>query len=231
LLFGTGKNYKPLKLIVFMSDSQSTKALYNKYGIIYSLFTTFTGYRGSIQHAISHLDLDLPKNADVLDLGCGTGLATEVILEKLPDSNITGFDLSEKMLKAYLKKFPKAKTLIGDFNNNESYSFPERTPVSLENCFDFIISTGSISEYGDLKKAIPFVHSALRKNGLFINFGNNAHSLVNKCAEKIWSFKCHSPDKFADACEDTGFSDVYFSKIQFSAFPANFMKYALIARK
>jgi len=214
-----------------MSNSHATKDLYNKYGIIYSLLTTLTGYRGSIQRAISRLEIELPKNPRILDLGCGTGLATQMLLEKFRDSEITGFDLSEKMLEAYLKKFPNANALVGDFNNHEVFSFPEKKPVSIENCFDFVISTGAISEYGDLEQAIPFVYNILKTDGLFINLGNNTNSLINKLAEKIWNFKCQDPEKFADICEKYFFSNVHFSKIPFSALPANFMKYALLARK
>ncbi len=40
----------------------------------------------------------------VLDLGCGNGILSELVFQKLPCSYIVGFDLTENMLKAYGQK-------------------------------------------------------------------------------------------------------------------------------
>ena len=42
----------------------------------------------------------------ILDLGCGTGLELEAYLPLCPTAQITGIDLSEKMLSALKSKFP-----------------------------------------------------------------------------------------------------------------------------
>lgn len=50
----------------------------------------------------------LPKaaGAEVLDLGCGTGLELEEYLRVNPGAHITGIDLSEAMLRTLAGKFP-----------------------------------------------------------------------------------------------------------------------------
>jgi len=50
------------------------------------------------------------ENCAVLDLGCGTGLELEEYLARNPSANITGIDLSRKMLSVLKGKFP-GKTL------------------------------------------------------------------------------------------------------------------------
>lgn len=47
--------------------------------------------------------LDLPKESTIVDIGIGTGLFSEVFLNKLPDSKGFGFDISEEMIE-WVKK-------------------------------------------------------------------------------------------------------------------------------
>ncbi|MCP4253837.1 MAG: class I SAM-dependent methyltransferase [Candidatus Scalindua sp.] len=47
------------------------------------------------------------KNYRVLDLGCGNGILSELVFQKLPNSYIVGFDLTESMLNACEKKLSK----------------------------------------------------------------------------------------------------------------------------
>lgn len=54
--------------------------------------------------------LPLTGHCVVLDLGCGTGLELEEYLALNPSADITGIDLSQKMLSALENKFP-GKTL------------------------------------------------------------------------------------------------------------------------
>ena len=51
----------------------------------------------------------LPKGegAEVLDLGCGTGLELEFYFRINPTARVTGIDLSEGMLHALRCKFPR----------------------------------------------------------------------------------------------------------------------------
>ena len=52
-------------------------------------------------------------NAEILDLGCGTGLELSEYFKLNPTARVTGIDLSEKMLSALRKKFPEESlTLI-----------------------------------------------------------------------------------------------------------------------
>ena len=57
--------------------------------------------------------LPLEGGAEVLDLGCGTGLELEFYFQVNPAARVTGIDLSEGMLAALRDKFPERElTLI-----------------------------------------------------------------------------------------------------------------------
>ena len=48
--------------------------------------------------------LDLPREARILDLCCGTGLSTRALVDTYPDADITGVDASPGMLEEARKK-------------------------------------------------------------------------------------------------------------------------------
>lgn len=47
------------------------------------------------------------KEWKVLDLGCGNGVLSELVLDRLPHAYVVGFDLTESMLTAYEKKLSR----------------------------------------------------------------------------------------------------------------------------
>jgi tRNA (cmo5U34)-methyltransferase len=72
------------------------------------------------QHQIIH-DLlpDEDREYRVLDLGCGNGILSELVFNKLPRARIVGFDLTDNMLQAYRQKLApfadRFSLLSGDF--------------------------------------------------------------------------------------------------------------------
>ena len=83
----------------------------------------------------------LPQEAgaEVLDLGCGTGLELTFYYEVNPTARVTGIDLSEGMLDALAKKFPdKDITLIrGSYFDVPLEAGRYRAAVSVESLHHF----------------------------------------------------------------------------------------------
>lgn len=61
------------------------------------------------QHKIisNLLPNDNSKNYKILDLGCGNGVLSEIVLKKLPNVHLVGFDITNEMLNAYEQKISK----------------------------------------------------------------------------------------------------------------------------
>ena len=106
----------------------------------------------------------LPKteNANILDLGCGTGLELEEYFAINPHARITGIDLTEAMLNALWDKFP---------DKNISLICGSYFDVPLgQDIFDAAVSVESLHHFTKEEK-IPLytkLKNALRSGGYFI---------------------------------------------------------------
>ena len=211
-----------------MKKIAGIKEVYERRALWYDRLITLLGYSAARKAILRKLHLESP--ATVLDLGCGTGLVTEILLQRFPNARIIGLDISEEMLKQYKTKFPTIQAIIGDFNKEAAFrSFPGKKPVTLDS-FDLIVSTGAVSEYGELHKALPRIYKLLKKGGVFVNIGVE-DNILGRLIAKAWYFTPTSRQRFMTACRNAG-----FSKIRLLPFPwylptSKLMNYIVEARK
>ena len=100
--------------------------------------------------------------AEVLDLGCGTGLELDYYFSLNPAARVTGIDLAEGMLSALEGKFPdKALRLI----RGSYFDVPFEAGR-----YDAVVSVESLHHFPQEEKAALYrkVRSALRDGGYFI---------------------------------------------------------------
>ena len=106
--------------------------------------------------------LPLKENANILDLGCGTGLELDYYFKLNSSSKVTGIDLAPGMLAALKKKFSdKDVTLI-----QGSYF-----DISLgEDYYDAVVSVESLHHFIKSEKTGLYckVYKALKSDGYFI---------------------------------------------------------------
>ncbi|MBR4080415.1 MAG: class I SAM-dependent methyltransferase [Clostridia bacterium] len=100
--------------------------------------------------------------AQVLDLGCGTGLELDWYFRRNPGAQVTGIDLSQGMLAALGRKHAgRALTLV-----QGSYF---AVPLG-EDCFDAAVSVESLHHFTQAEKLGLYrkLHRALKPGGYFI---------------------------------------------------------------
>jgi len=105
-------------------------------------------------------------NESILDLGCGDGVLTKMITDKIPNGNILGVDVSEGMIK-------KAKELKQD---NLRFQLLDINDIDFEDKFDIIISNATLHWVLDHKKLIKNCHTALKESGVVrFNFAGDGN--------------------------------------------------------
>ncbi len=116
----------------------------------------------------------------ILDLGIGTGLLSALILEEYPAAEITGIDLSARMLAEAEKRFAGKVRLVESNYLNEDFGAG----------YDVIVSSLSIHHLSGAEKAVLFkkIYGALKVNGIFINADQVAGQSVRqeKLYREIW---------------------------------------------
>jgi MPBQ/MSBQ methyltransferase len=112
--------------------------------------------------ALSVAELDQP-GLETVDVGAGTGFATEGVIEHVDPTHVTMLDQSPEQLRRAGAKpaLAACRKLLGDA---EDLPFPDDS-------FDRYISCGSIEYWPDPARAIREAHRILRPGGLALVAG------------------------------------------------------------
>ncbi|MDD1675206.1 MAG: class I SAM-dependent methyltransferase [Methanomicrobiales archaeon] len=106
---------------------------------------------------------ECPDVPTVLDIGAGTGLLSDLILQRYPRAMITLLDISEKMLEVAERRFSG--------KNNVRYLIADYRKESLGGRYDLICSALSIHHlsHEEKKELFERVFDGLNLGGMFIN--------------------------------------------------------------
>jgi ubiquinone/menaquinone biosynthesis C-methylase UbiE len=96
------------------------------------------------------------KGERVLDVGCGTGMLLERIVDRYPDSEVTGVDLSPAMVAQARRRLPQRVTLEA--------ADAEALPFSTHS-FDLVLSVSSFHFWPAPKDALAELRRVLRPGG------------------------------------------------------------------
>jgi ubiquinone/menaquinone biosynthesis C-methylase UbiE len=143
----------------------------------------------------------LPKNAKVLDLGCGTGVSrTKFLVDS--GFNVTGIDFSEKMLKYARKNVPEAIFIQQDMTTIDFQ----------ENTFDGLIACYSIIHVPREKHALLFktIHTLLKPGGvMLISLGSKEWEGTDNFLGTNMFWSHYSPQKSLQIIKDAGFQIIF----------------------
>lgn len=118
----------------------------------------------------------------ILDLGAGTGLLTQKLIEYFPDAHYSLVDISDKMLEIAKERFKNALNIefvVKDYSVN----FPKVKS-------DLIASALSIHHLDESEKKSLYknIFRSLNKNGYFLNIDqySSKNDKVNDHYEELW---------------------------------------------
>ncbi len=117
-------------------------------------------HREQIQWGIDNLPDIAPKT--ILDIGCGGGIFTRMILEKYPEAKACALDISELAVE-HAKEFNK--DLIGAGRLEIVVGNVEKMPYK-DGQFDLVVSNASHFFWPDLKQNLKEVSRTIAENGV-----------------------------------------------------------------
>lgn len=131
----------------------------------------------------------------ILDLGAGTGLLAQKVLERYPEAEMFLVDVSEKMLDVARERFagmPKVQFMLADY-----------TTIDWDGDYDALISSLSIHHLDDATKQTLYAkaYKYLKPGGYFINadqvLANNSY--LEALYSRQWKAKVESSDLSQEA--------------------------------
>ena len=159
------------------------------------------------ERILHHLTDTLNPDAELLDLGCGTGNYT-IKLSALP-IGITGLDPSELMLNEARQKSDKIGWLAG---SAEELPFEDAT-------FEAILCMLTIHHWRDLKTGMKNIFRVLKANGKLIIFTSTKEQMeqywLNHYFPELMTksiFQMPSRKMITEACSNAGFKNIETEK-------------------
>ncbi len=162
------------------------------------------------------------KPKSILETACGTGIATQKIIDNLPGSKILATDLKREMLEYAMKKVPKSNGLRWDLADAMSLPYDDSK-------FDALASQFGVMFFQDKQKAFREAFRVLKHDGAFIfntwdSLDSNPIMMVsNKVFFNAFRnnppeflnipFSFHEPDIIEILLKDAGFRDISISYV------------------
>ena len=102
-------------------------------------------------------NLNLPKEGDCLDFGCGSGEFTDILSKALPLWKVYGCEISKKAIRNASKKYPRNKYFLNNDKKfiNKKFDFIFTHHV-LEHVYDIDLITNQINERA--KNIVSMLH-------------------------------------------------------------------------
>jgi len=154
----------------------------------------------------------IARGARILDMGCGHGRITELIVQRVPDLDIVGVDMTQQLLDNFMAKTGvngcKIQLLQGDITK---LPFPD-------NAFDAIISSRVFQYVPDPVVGVSEAYRVLKPGGHAVIALPNRMNIVKYLTYK--QAKLYSPFEARDWFEKSGFKDIVYDSMCF--FPSTY---------
>ncbi|WP_135824927.1 methyltransferase domain-containing protein [Halorussus ruber] len=181
-----------------LEDKSRARLFYKYLSKVYDTINPFIWNEEMRDQALSMLDIE--EGDRVLDVGCGTGFATEGLLEHT--ENVHGLDQSVHQLEKAWDKLGKHDPV--SFYRGDA----ERLPFE-DDSFDVVWSSGSIEYWPDPVATLRDMRRVVKPGGQVLVVGPNypQTALMQKLADAIMLF--YDAEEADRMFREAGYTDIH----------------------
>jgi len=169
-------------------------------------------------------DKGLINERSILEIGCGTGALTQIIVNEWPSASITALDIAPKMIELTEKRILSGQHLSTRNSTTDRIRFIEadiemwakNAPAS---SVDIIVSNACFQWLNDPQETLGHLRRMLRPGGLliFTTFGPDTFCEMHKAFNEVYrasgmvpqrhGLTFQSPDQWEIMLEESGYSN------------------------
>ncbi len=125
------------------------------------------------------LTMALKNGISVLDVGCGRGIALQLMAEAFPRSRFVGYDLSEEAVSYARRSAARSGLTNLDFEARDLTNFDETAP---EAAFDLVTAFDAIHDQARPDRVLSGIRKTLKATGTFLmqDIGASSNVAENK---------------------------------------------------
>lgn len=198
-----------------MNVSQVETIISNKYNRLASIYDL--RWRNYLDRSFSFLldFAEISPSASILDLACGTGELTRLILKTNPQQDITGIDISPAMLAIAnnkLEAYPQAKLSIASATE---------LPFARQS-FDLVICANAFHYLESPELTLAEIKRVLKPKGTIVILDWCRDYFILKIGDRLFNFidpayrKCYTKGELESLLLTAGFKIVKDNKMRFS---------------
>ncbi len=147
---------------------------------------------------------EIPKEGDILDIGCGGGYNIKRMLEKCTSGKMVGYDISEESVK-------KARAVNKDEKRVEIIQGSvEKMPFEAES-FNLVTAFETLFFWPDAEENIKEVFKVVKKGGRFVVIQNYGDPNID-WEKKVPCMKRKTAESISEFMKKAGFLDVKIFK-------------------
>ena len=117
------------------------------------------GHRPVGEQAIARMNV--PEDARVLDIGCGSGWATRLLADYAAKGKVIGIDISDEMIQLARESSRSCANVDYEIASAEQLPFADKE-------FTHAFSMESLYYYRNIPKALAEIHRVMKPGGLFV---------------------------------------------------------------
>jgi ubiquinone/menaquinone biosynthesis C-methylase UbiE len=184
---------------------------YNRLAPIYD-----SRWRKYINNSLSFLVdfANIPKQASILDLACGTGELSKILLQQNPQQQITGVDISEAMLEI-------ARDKLQTYPDIELYNASVTSLPFNNQTFDLVICANAFHYFEFPQLALTEMKRVLKPDGSVIILDWCRDYILCKLIDRIFKTfdpaykQCYTQKELNNLLIAAGFEVLDSSKVRF----------------